>query len=273
VLEPLFVREVVVAIRHAETALVQVGGVLRRILVVDADEQHEWMTDEEPLRVADVSCELFLARDPLDAGELLLERPQACRLDRGFVHEARIEVADLLNVATARCAGLRGFLQDVSQILLRAVLQQTECAVVRTIRGNFGRREPISVHETVEVVLRAHRTIHVGEQHARAQRLGSSGWRVAQSRARHTADGQGSGTDQGKQRRNLHERSSLKRDAWSRGAEYRSRRGLRAIAVACKPRVGSARGAHMRPGAAAGSSRAKKTPSFWLGAEKRTFEG
>ena len=58
------------------------------------------------------------------------------------------------------------FFGDYAQVLLGAIGEYGERAIVRLVGGNLGLREPVAVYETIQVVLRPHIAIEVREHQA-----------------------------------------------------------------------------------------------------------
>ncbi len=163
------VREVIVAIRHAEAGLRHGAEVLGGVLLVDGDEVRERLRDEQALRAADVARDILLRFQRVDARELVLQRLQPARFDRGLVEKARVVVADFLRIAAGRSLGVHGCFEDVAQVALRVFLQLGERAVVGTVGRDLRRRQPAAVDVPIEVVLRPDRLVQVLQVHARLQ--------------------------------------------------------------------------------------------------------
>ena len=83
------------------------------------------------------------------------DRVQALGLDRGFVHEAVVEVPDLPLDAGGLRTACGGLLDDLLHRELRAVAQGGEGALQRpVVRDDRGALEPAAVHMLVQVILR-----------------------------------------------------------------------------------------------------------------------
>src|SRR4029453_933116 len=103
----------IVVARHAESALADDSGVLRRVGQAGEDAEVDWRRivwrGERPVgRGRVLRCG--------DPGEIRFERSRAARLDPLHVHPARVEVADL----PARGAVLPGvlphFVEDAANV-------------------------------------------------------------------------------------------------------------------------------------------------------------
>src|SRR5207302_6058670 len=108
--------------------------------------------DAETLLVCDFDFELGDALDALDAAKLRLERLESLGFDRGLVHAARVEVADLLLVrALGRHPIFRRPLQNLAQELAVPLLELAEPAPTGVL-GRYGIfRQPSAVGVFVEV--------------------------------------------------------------------------------------------------------------------------
>ena len=100
----------------------------------------------------DFDFELGDALDALDAAKLRLERLESLSFDRGLVHAARVEVADLLLVrALGRHPIFRRPLQNLAQDLAVPLLELAEPAPTGVL-GRYGIfRQPSAVGVFVEV--------------------------------------------------------------------------------------------------------------------------
>ena len=96
------VLDVVVAIWEPETTLAKRRDHLRGVLEVRGRAKAEERTNADRVQESDDGGDVVLGPDGCDTRELRLERLQAVRLDRRFVHAARVVVADLAHVRTAR---------------------------------------------------------------------------------------------------------------------------------------------------------------------------
>ena len=134
--------------------------------------------------MTDVARDVLLRGQRVDAGKLGCERLETARFDACLVHEAPVEVAGLLRVGAGAAPAAGSLLENLVQIALGSLLEQRERAVVRSIRRNRGRRQPLPVDVTIEVVLGPHRLVEVLRIHAglddpclRDRRRGGSGRR------------------------------------------------------------------------------------------------
>jgi hypothetical protein len=90
--------QVVVAVRHAQAALADVGDVLGRILVVLVDAEVEGHADADLAQVGQQGRQLGLVLQRGDLVQLSLQRGRAQLFQARLVHEAGVEVADALGV-------------------------------------------------------------------------------------------------------------------------------------------------------------------------------
>ena len=102
--------------------------------------------------------------DRLDPAQLAGQRREPELLGSRFVHEARIEVADHPLIGAGGRGRCRGLLGDRAQVRLDVVRELAEGAVVGSVRGDLGPREPAAVDETEQIVLRPHAAVEVREQ-------------------------------------------------------------------------------------------------------------
>ena len=108
--------EIVVAIRHSETALQQIGEVVRRIgqALRDPDSEEIPGLEVGVVQRIDIRAQLpaqhagesMAIRDGRDRVELGLQRSDSLGLDGGFVHEGRVVIADLPGIAAGGDAAL-----------------------------------------------------------------------------------------------------------------------------------------------------------------------
>ena len=150
--------EIIFAARHAERRLagehrIHVGvleigpdAYVDRTCVARLDEQRE---------------ELGAGLRAVDLGQVRLQRGSAGRFDRVGVHEAGVEVADLLpkTIAVQIIAEL---LDDVADVLLRLVGKRDERTGRRPVGGNLGAVVPSPVDVGPEIVARLDRAVHRG---------------------------------------------------------------------------------------------------------------
>jgi hypothetical protein len=162
------VEQVVVAVGQAEAALAEVDDVLGRILVVLVDATAERSIDADHAVMGDESWQVVDAGHRVDAVELGLQRLHAEGFELAFIHEARIQVADLLLARIVR--GLLRVLDDDAQVRERLVVELVERAIAGLVGGNLGRRQPMAVDVLVEVVLCAGLGVHVRRVQARGKR-------------------------------------------------------------------------------------------------------
>ena len=146
--------EVVVAVRQAEARLVEIDDVLGRVLRVLVHVRLVGHVDADGVEVRDQCGNLLLVLERGDLREVRLERLEPQLLDLGLVHEAVVEVADLLGVGVA-AGGLGRVFDDAAQLHLGVVGDLVEAAVARLVGRDLEGVEPLAVLVTVEVVLLA----------------------------------------------------------------------------------------------------------------------
>ena len=101
--------------------------------------------------------------DRVDLREPRLQRIGAELVERGFVHEAGVEVADLLRRAARLLVLVAGQLFDERvEIRFRFLVELDERAVHRPIGGNLRLRQPPAVDVTEQIVLRANGLVERG---------------------------------------------------------------------------------------------------------------
>ena len=131
--------EIVVAIRHSETALEQIGNAVRRVRQALGDPDAEEVAGLE-IRVVervDIRAELAAQhageiaaiRDGCDRVQLRLQGSDSLRLDPGFIHKARVKVGDLPGILARGGSCLCRFLNESQRAFPRLVGQHGEDAV------------------------------------------------------------------------------------------------------------------------------------------------
>ena len=147
------VLQIIVTVGQAQAALPDVRdiGVGRLVVLTDIDAERR--TDALTLELGHLDGQRVAAVGRLDGVQPRLDRGRPLRVDGSLVHEAGIEVAGLV----PRLLG--GFVKDGAGLLQRAILQDMEHAVRRTIGGNRRVLVPGAVRIVEEVVARLHRRI------------------------------------------------------------------------------------------------------------------
>ena len=87
-------RQIIIAVGHAEAGLEELKDIFVGRLVVLADEAAERGADAALHRIGIESGETRPRLEPADLGEPRFERRQALRVDRGLIHEAGVGRAD-----------------------------------------------------------------------------------------------------------------------------------------------------------------------------------
>ena len=152
---------VVVALGQPEAALERRSDDVGRVLAVGLRAVLEGGIHPVGLEPRDLGLQ---GRDVLDRGdtrELVFERPRALRFDRGLVHAARPEVAELALLG-AFGAGVCGEpFQNLMEGLPVALVQLVERAPARVVGGNGIGLEPASHRVLIEVLARSRALVHV----------------------------------------------------------------------------------------------------------------
>ncbi len=156
----VIVLEVIVPIRQAEPALVELEDVTRRVACVLRDADIVGSRDIDLLKTSDDVRQLFLAAQRLDGHQVCFERVHADGFDSRLIHETGIQIADLLRFRAGRMAGRCRLLDDIVQLVLRDVGQLVVEAIGGLVLRNRGFPQPGTVRVRVEVVLGTHADIN-----------------------------------------------------------------------------------------------------------------
>ena len=136
--------------------IISVG--MRSSLLTQAAERRRGSSGADP---AELGRPLAPVVDAVDLVEQRLERGDAGGVDRGLVHEARVEIAD------PRAGRARRFLEDGAGAAARQIVEHGEHAVIAAVGGDFGGPVPIAVGVAVEAVARRDAAVHAGEHRSR----------------------------------------------------------------------------------------------------------
>ena len=163
--------KVIIAVRHAEARLTERENIFLGILVVLPDIAAERSTDAHLARRCIKRGETGLRLHAADLVEPRLDRGQALRLDRRFVHEAGIDRAD------PAVGVVRGILDQAPSPLARQIVEQSEHAVIRLVGRDRGVLGPSAIGIIVEIIARYDIDIHAGlvETEGADRRLGPRG--------------------------------------------------------------------------------------------------
>ena len=119
--------QVVVAIRESEPALNHIKNLAIGLLRIAIDEPDERVDQIQLEHARKVPREVAFALQAIDRRELVLQWRESQLFDSGLVHEALVEVTDLLRVAADRFVGGRGgFFGNRAQVSLRLVDEHVE---------------------------------------------------------------------------------------------------------------------------------------------------
>jgi hypothetical protein len=139
---------------QAEAALGQVGGVVVGPAGVGEHRQPERaghaLAAEPPHEVQQAGGGVHRV-DGIEVGP---DRVQVQRLDALLVHEAGVEVTDLLGLRTGLVGGGRQRLQQGVDVAFGLVSQAVERSVAGPVVGDRRLQEPAAVHGPEQVVLR-----------------------------------------------------------------------------------------------------------------------
>ncbi len=162
--------EIVVAVRHSETALEQIRKAVGRVRQALGDPDSEEVLGLEVRVVQRVNIraklpaqhagEIMAIRDGCDGVELRFQRSDSLRLDGCFVHEARVEVGDLPGILACGRSGLGRLLNEGQCAFPRLVGQHCEDAVTRLVGGNGRSLDPSAIGIRIEIVTRSDGRVH-----------------------------------------------------------------------------------------------------------------
>ncbi len=168
-------RQVVVPIGQTESALQQIRHVFRWIFQRLCDEHAEQVLGPEirvvqridigAERATDDACQRAPVGNRADRVQLGRERREAFGFYRRLIHEARVEIANLLRIA-ARPAALREILDERHRPLPREVGEHGPRPIAGFVSRNSRGLAPAAVRVRVEVVSGRDRSIHAGHVHA-----------------------------------------------------------------------------------------------------------
>jgi ribose 5-phosphate isomerase B len=182
---------VVRLVGQAESGLVQVDHVSVGFETVGVDPEGHRAGAAGPLQSSQERCQLLAVRDPLDRRELIADRREPEGFDALDVHEALVEAAHLRRDAgSVRPSAELG--DDVAHLLLGLVVQPSGDPVHRPVGRDLVAGDPVSVHVSVEVVLRSDGVVEGGDVDAavlgcHVSRLGG-GWQDGRMRIHIAAD-------------------------------------------------------------------------------------
>ena len=143
--------QIIVAARHAETALRREHRIMCRRLGIGLDENGDRRIEfDGPEQIHETGPVVHGS----DAREIGPSRLEAACLDRRLVHPARVEIADLLADPARLIGVLRHILDDVVNVLVDLVVEHRIDSGKRPIGFDRGPLEPAAVDEREEVVAR-----------------------------------------------------------------------------------------------------------------------
>jgi hypothetical protein len=160
----IVVHQIIVAIGQAQAALGKAHDDLFRVLVVGRDITAKGLVHAPSIGLADGRQQIGLAVDGGDFGQQWLHRGQALGLDPGFIHERRIEIADLAGDTARGSAGVRRSRFDDGTHLRAGLFVHVHCdADIGFVGRELGAAGPATVDELVEIVARFDAAVHPGE--------------------------------------------------------------------------------------------------------------
>ena len=154
-------RQIIIAVGHAEPALGHIHRILIGRLAVLADEHREWDVDSEPIRFRIQRGEIPLRFDGADLVEPRRDRRNAFRLDCRLVHEARI------GRANSAVGVLRLLVDDLARALSRQIVEDVERAVAGLVGRDRRVLRPSAVGILIEIVPGHDARIHAGKVEAK----------------------------------------------------------------------------------------------------------
>jgi len=154
---------IIIAVRHAESALDAVGNHHRAVLVVLPGAEPEECAHAERVQMRDFFEHIVAIFHRVDALDLVGQRHGAHGFDRFLIHAAAVIIADLLRFRRGFWIGmrLRRFLRNLVQCVVVLLDQFVEAAPARIFRWNFRAFDPAAVCVHKKIVLRLDRRIHV----------------------------------------------------------------------------------------------------------------
>ena len=158
------VREVIVAIGQQGPALEHADDGWSGVERVDAGGAAERPAGGDRRQVARLGRQIARRLDRVDPAQLGLDRGGAELLEARLVHDAGVEIGDLLGGRSARPVRTRGDLfDDRAQIEVGAVGDLGERAVADAIAGHRDARQPAAVDMAIQIVLGRDGTIEAGD--------------------------------------------------------------------------------------------------------------
>ena len=182
--------EVIVAVGHAEAALLQVGDVLGRVLVVLVDEDADRRIRGESVRGDDAESRLSIATSdgkPLASFTASIFANIASiglmSSDSSAASSMKLEYrSPIFFVSTFSMFDFPAAASSIrpTQLFLDAIEHDRAGAVVGPVGRDFRRRQPLAVDVLIEVVLHAHAVVDVLHVDARLEgRCGAGAAAVA----------------------------------------------------------------------------------------------
>src|SRR5512146_1045597 len=159
--------QIVVPVRQAEAALGGDADDTRGIVEVLHLTEAEHRIDADHLQVGDLALDVRETADTGDGVELRRERIHTDAIDELLVHPAGVEIADLLLRAAGRGMGLGGAMDELTDDLLVADLEDVERAPGGVGGGDRMALLPAAIRVAVEALCGAHPVV----EPARVQRV------------------------------------------------------------------------------------------------------
>ena len=147
-------RQIIVAIRHAETALRHRENIVVRVFPILRDKATKRRRNAHHFTLRVQLRETGPALQPANLTEPRCKRRQAFRFDGRFIHEARIGIADLA------VRVLRLLVDYTAGPLAREVVEHVEHAVARLVGRDGVVLRPGTVGVFVEIVARHDAAVH-----------------------------------------------------------------------------------------------------------------
>ena len=149
------VLQVVVAVRQAQAGLADVDRVALGILRIGCDIGGKRRGDAIALQVGEQGRQVLLVLERGDAGQVRFDGLEAGRIARLLIHEAGVQVGDLVRFAARLARVFQGGVDQAAQLALRDFAQFDVGTPDGFVGRDFRVAGPDAVDVAVEVFLRA----------------------------------------------------------------------------------------------------------------------
>jgi hypothetical protein len=151
-LEMRIVLQIIVAIRQAEPALLEMRDVNRGVALVRGNFDPPGDADRKTRQFSKHHRQRRLVGKPVDARERIAQGLKPGRFHPRLVHERTIEIGELARLAAFRAVRVDA-LDHLAQLLLRRFVKRQEGVPAGAVGGNRRRGEPPAVGELPEILL------------------------------------------------------------------------------------------------------------------------